>query len=320
MTELVVRAVPVDRVGALAARFVESRRSQNTRRKYAEHLDTWLVWCRASGVDPLEARHAHVLAWLVFREQQGDSDSTRATRLAAVSSWYRYLLRERVVPHNPADLHPEERPKFNPRHTPALSPNQAERLLQAADAHTFRTSALVALMLFTGARIGELLGADVADIGQDAGHPVLRIMGKGRKRRDLPLIPAVYVRLRRYLDSRDDMTLLPALPGQVSAGSPPLLATSRGRRVDPKQARRLLMLCAERAGLEPEVIAALTLHSTRATYATSSLAAGIPLRDVQYALGHEDPRTTEGYDRSSLSRDRHPSYLLAQIIRTDEIV
>ncbi len=313
--ERVVAISHEQRIAGLAAMFIRGRRSENTRAMYTRHLQTWTEWCAQNLVDALDARHAHISLWLSHRQQAGDSDSTQAARLSAVSSWYRWLAREEVVTHNPTTLLPEERPKANPQRTPALSSAQAEKLLVAADADGYRSSALIALMLYTGARIGELLSANVSSIAQESGVPVLRIVGKGRKRRNLPLIPAVYVRLERYLGSRPHPAdLAPALPGQVSAGSPPLFTTSTGKRLMPTQVRNTLLGCARRAGLEPEVIAVLRPHSTRATYATSNLAAGTPLRDVQYALGHSDPRTTEGYDRSNLQLDRHPSTRLASVI------
>jgi integrase/recombinase XerD len=304
-----------DRIGALAAMFIQGRRAENTRAMYTTHLKTWIDWCAQNNVDPLSARHAHVALWLSYRSEAGDSESTRAARLSAVSSWYRWMLREEVVDRNPTTLLPEERPKPNPAHTPALSSAQAEKLLAAADSDGARSSALIALMLFTGARIGELLSADVSSIVQESGVPVLRIIGKGRKRRDLPIIPAVYLRLQHYLASRPHpASLLPAIAGQAGR-SQPLFITSTGRRLMPTQVRHTLLLCARKAGLDPEVISVLRPHSTRATYATSNLAAGTPLRDVQYALGHSDPRTTEGYDRSSLQLDTHPSTRLAAVIR-----
>lgn len=319
MSNSVERAAAISheqRIAGLAAMFIRGRRSENTRAMYTRHLQTWTEWCAQNLVDVLDARHAHISLWLSHRQQAGDSESTQAARLSAVSSWYRWLAREEVVSHNPTTLLPEERPKANPQRTPALSSAQAEKLLVAADADGHRSSALIALMLYTGARIGELLSADVSSIAQESGVPVLRIIGKGRKRRDLPLIPAVYVRLERYLASRPYPTdLAPALLGQVRAGSQPLFTTSTGKRLMPNQVRNTLLGCARRAGLEPEVIAVLRPHSTRATYATSNLAAGTPLRDVQYALGHSDPRTTEGYDRSNLQLDRHPSTRLASVIK-----
>ncbi|WP_020524272.1 tyrosine-type recombinase/integrase [Catelliglobosispora koreensis] len=309
------------RIAGLAQVFIQGRRSPHTRRAYEQHLGTWIDWCAGNGVDLLEARHAHVSLWLAFLQEAGASDSTRAARLSAISSWYRWMQREGVVTRNPATLLPEERPRPNPEHTPALSAKQAELLLAAADADGHRSSALIALMLYTGARIGELLPAQISDIIQEAGVPVLRIVGKGRKRRSLPVIPAVYQRLDRYLRSRPHAAdLLPTLPGHVNARSQPLFVTSTGKPLDPKQVRRILLRCAKRAGLEPEVVAQLTPHSTRATYATSNLAAGTPLRDVQYALGHEDPRTTEGYDRSDLQLDRHPSSRLAAVIRPPTVI
>jgi site-specific recombinase XerD len=263
----------------------------------------------------LQARHAQVSLWLAYREREGDAGSTRSVRLSAVSSWYRWLIREGVTDRNPGTLLPEERPVADPVRTPALSPKQAEALLVAADEDGSLSSALIAIMLYTGARIGELLGAQTGSIGQEAGTPVLRIVGKGRKRRLLPLIPAVYARLERYLARRPGADLLPALAGQPgSRGSQPLFSTSTGQPLQPTQVRRILLRCARNAGLPLEVIAMLTPHSSRATFATTNLANGVPLRDVQYALGHGDPRTTEGYDRSALSLDTHPSARLATVI------
>lgn len=318
MTALVAVKVAADRVSSLIAIFIEGRRSAQTKRAYANHLETWVSWCASNGVDPLAARHAQVSLWLAWREREGDSGSTRSARLSAVSSWYRWLIREEVTEKNPASLLPQERPVADPVHTPALSPQQAEKLLLAADADGLVASALIATMLYTGARIGELLGTKLAGIGQEAGQPVLRIVGKGRKRRMLPLIPAVYSRLDRYLVhrwmNRPDAERVLALPGEVAAASSPLFATGTGRGMQPTQVRRILLRCARKAGLEPEVIAMLTPHSSRATFATTSLASGVPLRDVQYALGHGDPRTTEGYDRSQLALDRHPATRLATVI------
>lgn len=318
MTSELVRIVGIgqeERIAGLAAMFVQGRRSPNTRRKYTEHLRTWINWCAANRVDLLDARHAHVSLWLADRQQMGDSESTRAARLSAVSSWYRWMQREEVVARNPATLLPEERPKPNPARTPAMSARQAELLLAAADADGSRSSALIALMLYTGARIGELLSTNISDIVQESGIPVLRIIGKGRKRRSLPIIPAVYIRLEHYLAGRRHTAPLPALLDQVGVRAQPIFATATGQRLKPTQVRRILLRCARNAGLDPEVIAVLRPHSTRATYATSNLIAGTPLRDVQYALGHEDPRTTEGYDRSDLQLDRHPSTRLAAVIK-----
>ncbi|WP_432050292.1 tyrosine-type recombinase/integrase [Verrucosispora sp. NA02020] len=315
MTDLVpVQRDQADHIGRLVAAFLGSRRSKLTADTYRRDLTNWLTWCHANAVDPLDAWPAHIQLWLAHHAQRGEAGTSRARRLGAVSSWYGWLIRHQAAPRNPARLEREERPVRAPRKAPALSDAQTGAMLAAADADSPRAAAIVYLLLFTGMRVGELLGATTADLGETRGHSVLHIQGKGGKARSASLVPPVMMRLHAYLAQRPDVAgaaLVPA--GQAGAGSPrPLVATANGNRLDRKEVRRLLRRLARKAGL-PEVLAdRISPHSARATYATASLDAGVPVRDVQYALGHASPVTTEGYDRSQLSPDRSPAYLLMQ--------
>lgn len=314
MTDLVpVQRDQADHIGRLVAAFLGSRRSKLTAEAYARDLKSWLGWCATAGVDPLDAWPAHVQLWLThLANDRGEAGGTRARRLGAVSSWYSWLIRHQAAPRNPALLEKDERPVRAPRKAPALSDQQTAALLAAADADSRRAAAIVYLLLYTGMRVGELLGATTADLGEDRGHSVLYIRGKGGKARVASLVPPVMLRLHAYLAERPDIAgtaLVPA--GQAGAGGPrPLVATARGNPLDRKEVRRLLRRLARKAGL-PEVLAdRISPHSTRATFVTSALDAGVPVRDVQHAAGHASPVTTEGYDRSKLSPDRSPAYKL----------
>jgi integrase len=77
----------------------------------------------------------------------------------------------------------------------------------------------------------------------------------------------------------------------------------------------MLRRLARATGLPEAVVAAMTPHTTRATYITAALDAGAPVRDVQYAVGHASPVTTEGYDRSALNPDRDPAYRLLGVLQ-----
>ncbi|TCB97567.1 integrase [Micromonospora zingiberis] len=316
MTDLVpVQRDQADHIGRLVAAFLDGRRSRLTAEAYARDLKSWLTWCATNTVDPLDAWPAHVQMWLThLTNDRGEAGNTRARRLGAVSSWYGWLIRHQAAPRNPALLEREERPVRAPRKAPALSDQQTAALLAAADLDSRRAAAIVHLLLYTGIRVGELLGATTADLGEDRGHSVLHVRGKGGKARVASLVPPVMLRLHAYLAERPDVAgteLVPA--GQAGAGGPrPLIATTRGNPLDRKEIRRLLRRLAKAAGL-PEVLAEqIRPHSTRATYATAALDAGVPVRDVQYAMGHASPVTTEGYDRSTLSPDRSPAYRLMQ--------
>ncbi len=307
--------VPVNPIGEderparLAEAFIVTRKSAHTRAAYASDIiGSWLRWCRVAKVAPLAARHADVQRWLSWRRELGDAESTLARRLAAVSSWYRWLLREEQVAKNPADLHQEERPRASRDHlgSIALTDRQLDAMLAAADADGPRTSAIVALLANSGIRVGELIAANVEDIKEHQGHLVLVVMGKGARQRNVPVPPSVYVKIDAYLVSRGDCSRLPDRKGY--SGAAPLVMTSTGRRMSRLQVRRDLKRVARAAGLSESLVAQISPHVTRHSYATSLIEDGEPIREVQRALGHASTATTERYDHSALALDRHPTY------------
>lgn len=316
MTDLVpAQQTPPDPVAALVDTFLAGVANAGTRDVYRRDLRHWLVWCTAAGVRPLEAWPSDVERWQAAQESAGDSGSSRHRRLGALSSWYAWLVDHRAVERNPARLRRGVRPKPNPRKRPALSDTQASALLDVADDDSPRAAAIVSVLLFTGVRVGELIAADVPDVGFDAGHPVLHVRhGKGGKGRTVVLVPPAYARLDAYLTGRPDLRPRAELVHVDAAGagrqSAPLIATAAGNRIDRKEVRRLLKRLARQAELPQVLVDELSPHSTRATYATTALDEGVPVRDVQYAMGHASPLTTEGYDRQQLTADRAPGYRL----------
>jgi len=171
---------------------------------------------------------------------------------------------------------------------------QFEAMLTAAresgNRHDF---ALVAVLGLLGLRIFEATGAVIGDLGEEHGHRVLRVCGKGGEVVLVPLPPAV----GRALDR--------AIADQASG---PILLNSRGTRMDRHAATRRLRHLAQHAGVRitrphPDML--------RHTFATTMLDAGVDLRDVQIAARHADPRTTMRYDRARKNPGRHPSYILA---------
>jgi integrase/recombinase XerD len=144
-----------------------------------------------------------------------------------------------------------------------------------------------------GLRIFETVGADIDDLGEEHGHRVLRVRGKGSKVVLVPLPPAV----SRAVDQA---------AGGRSTG--PLLLNRRGVRMDRHAATRRLRHLAAVAGIRRP---RMHPHMLRHTFVTTMLDAGVDLRDVQIAARHADPRTTMRYDRARKNLDRHPNYILA---------
>jgi site-specific recombinase XerD len=307
-----------DELGRLLREWLIGYGSPNTRDAYRRDLGHWLAFLAASGVDPLtEARRVHTHAWLRAQEAQGVATATRARRLAAVSAFYTWLIAEDHTERaNPAAIDTKRKPKVNP-HRPAtsgLSREQAAALLAAADAddgpQAQRTAVIVAILLYTGIRVGELVGADVDQLGHDRGHRVLRFTAKGDQAHLVVLPPPVSRRLDAYLAARTDLAgdRLPVPVGSAGARPRrPLVVTVSGGRLDRGAVWRLLRRLATTA----RIPVTMSPHVLRHTCATLARDAGARMEDIQDQLGHADPRTTRRYDHGGARLDRAPSYTLA---------
>jgi len=152
---------------------------------------------------------------------------------------------------------------------------------------------VIALLGLLGLRIFEACGANIGDLGEEHGHRILRVRGKGGKVVLVPLPPAVARAIDRAVDDRD-------------AG--PILRNTLGARMDQHAATRRLKRLAATAGIQ---MPRMHPHMLRHTFVTTILDAGVSLRDVQIAARHADPRTTMRYDRARKNLDRHPNYILA---------
>jgi integrase/recombinase XerD len=154
------------------------------------------------------------------------------------------------------------------------------------------------LLAYNGLRVDEALSRDVEHLGHQLGHRVLRISRKGGRDAMEPLSPPV----ERTLDSY--------LAGRTTG---PLFLNDSGRRMYEAQAWRLVRRLARTAGLKSA--GQLSPHSLRHTFATSLDDAGVPLQDIQDAMGHADPRTTRRYMATHQHLDRHATYAFAAWLR-----
>lgn len=273
----------------------------HTQRGYFTDLTRWLTWCNDRGLDPLHARPADVGE---YRTALGEdaAPSTVARRMSAVSSWYRHLVANGAAAVNP--VAGAKRPKVSRDEstTAGLTFDEAGKLLDAADGVTtrtgLRTRALLRMLAETGLRIGEALQLDVESLSHNQGYRTVRYVGKGGKQRERPLDGHTVEAIDAYLDDRQ-------MRGFPRTG--PLFATERADgtlgRLDEPAAFRLIRRMALAAGLKNA--ARLSPHSLRHAFATMALEEGVPLHDLQDAMGHADPRTTQRYNRgrSRLARD-----------------
>ena len=283
-----------DFVLRLAAEAYLGRYAGMSRVHSQSDLRLYFAWCTDQDISPLAIRRPQVeryVRWM--QEVRRFKPSTVSRRMAVVTGFYRICVIDAVLEHPPADyvrrpLVPAESP------TLGLSHLQFEALLCAArESDNPNDFALVAMLGLLGLRILEACGSDIADIGEEHGHRVLRVVGKGTKIVLVPLPPAVGRAIDRAIGDR-------------LAGS--ILLNRRGRRMDRHCATRRLRRLAEKSVVR---LPRMHPHMLRHTFVTTMLDAGVDLRDVQIAARHADPRTTMRYDRARKNLDRHPNYILA---------
>jgi integrase/recombinase XerD len=202
---------------------------------------------------------------------------------------YRYAVEEELLDHSPA-AH-VRRPRLDyESHATALDPNEVGALLVAAGLGAAAEHALISLLALNGLRVSEAIGADIEHLGLERGHRTLVITRKGGKVVTIPLAP----RTARAID---------LAIGERTSG--PLFIAADGKRLDRHGAARIVRRVTRRAGVSKQV----SPHTLRHAFITAAPDAGVPLRDVQEAASHADPRTTMRYDRARTSLDRQATYI-----------
>lgn len=288
-------------------RFLEGERnaSRETIRNYQSdlrQLSSFLHKKAGRGSSSMRADHVtadDIRAYLHWLDRAGDKASSLARKLAAIRSFYRFLLRDDATRNNPAqDIRSPKLPKPLPR---VLTKDDAGSLMEFPDDRSplsLRDRALLETLYSTGARVSEAVGLNLGDLDQADG--VVRLRGKGRKERIVPIGEVAIAAIRRYRDS---------LPGTADRGglSAPLFVNHRGGRLTTRSVARIVARYSGRLSG-----GAVSPHALRHSYATHLLDEGADLRSIQEMLGHASLRTTQKYthvasDRLAAVYDRaHP--------------
>src|SRR4051812_9849153 len=275
------------------AGFLVGYRGQ-TRDAYGLDLRQFLAFCHEHGLEVLKVRRADIEIYARTLEARGRARATVARRLSTVSGFFRYAEDEGLIDHSPA-VH-VRRPRLDyESHAVALDRNELGALLVAAGLGSGQEHALISLLALNGLRISEALGADIDQLGLARGHRILTIVRKGGKIVTIPLAP----RTGRTVD----LAVGERLDGPIFLGTD-------GQRLERHAAGRIVRRVARRAGIAKPV----GPHTLRHAFITAALDAGVPLRDVQEAASHADPRTTMRYDRARVSLDRHATYIVSTFI------
>ena len=269
-----------------------------TREAYALDLRQFTTWCRQRQLRLFAVRRADIELFARDLETAGRARATITRRLSTIAGLYRYAVEEDLLDHSPA-VH-VRRPRIDyESHATGLDRNEVGALLVAAGLGAPAEHALLSLLALNGLRVSEAIGADVEALGTERGHrtraPDPGDHPQGRQEGRHPARPT-----HRPGDRPDHRRTMRRTdlhhPGRAAA------RPARGRAGCPPGRPPC------RAGQEDR-----PAHAPARLY-HRSFDAGVPLRDVQEAASHADPRTTMRYDRARVSLDRHATYIVAAYI------
>lgn len=285
---------------ALAAASYLARYSGKTLESYRISLRMLFRWCAEYGLDPLEAKRVHLELYVRYLEQDRKCiPRSVAHHLTPIFGYYRFAQVDGYVVQNPTALLRRPRVFIDESRQLALDKDEFRRLLDAARASSPTDLALVALMGLLGLRVSEAMDALIEDLGTVVrGRPTLRIVGKGGKPATIPLPDAVDAILRDAVGTRTH--------------GPILLRRARGSLPERPWSHHAATLALRRLCRVAGIDKRISPHSLRHTFVTLGLDAGIPLRDMQVAARHSDPRITARYDRGRTDFDSHANHRIAQ--------
>jgi site-specific recombinase XerD len=283
-----------DRAGIRFIEFFASNiRNVHTRRAYGRAVTDFLAWCASAGVASIaDVQPLHVATWIEGQTREVSAPTVKQ-RLAALRHLFDWLVIGQVVPVNPAASVRGPRHVVRSGKTPVLEPAEARALLDSIDVSTpagLRDRALIALMVYSFARVGAAIGMKVEDVFVQRRRLWVRLHEKGGKRHEMPCHHNLEEYLAAYLDGcslRDDpkgplFRTIPNRGGQLTRTPLPQ-----------SNAHAMIRRRALAAGIETKV----GNHSFRATGITAYLKNGGTLEKAATMANHASTRTTQLYDR-----------------------
>jgi integrase/recombinase XerC len=271
----------------------EKMRSPETCRAYRADLDDFQRF--VAGVDPGALSDISRIDAMLIREFLADrfvhlTKESLARKVACIRSFFKFLLREEIVQNNPAAaIRPPKRSRPLPR---ALSVDDMDRFFRRNPGMSKRDAAIFELLYSSGLRVGELTSLKLQDIDLENGW--VRVMGKGRKERYVPVGSRATAAVEEYLSVR----MAGRAGGSIGTYTDKLFLNARGGPLSSRSIRRILKTRLLDAGLSLDA----SPHSFRHSFATHMLHGGADLRSIQEMMGHSSLSTTQRYTKVDLAK------------------
>jgi site-specific recombinase XerD len=276
--------------------FTANIRNPNTRKAYAKAAGDFAIWCEARGLDHLrDVQPVHVAAYIEELQQRIAAPSVKL-QLAAIRMLFDWLVIGQIVHTNPASVVRGPKHVVKKGKTPVLSAEETRALLDAIDTSRLvglRDRALVALLVYTFARVGAAVKMRGQDIYTQGRRTWVRLHEKGGKRHEMPCHHKLEAFLEEYI----------AAAGMADDPKGWLFRTTEGqsgiltdRPMSQTDVYRMIRRRADDAGIKTKI----GCHTFRATGITEYLRNGGKLEVAQQMANHESARTTGLYDRRAM--------------------
>jgi integrase/recombinase XerD len=270
---------------------VERGLARNTLEAYGRDLRAYVQFLSEHKLSSfLETSKETVRAYLEQLYRLGRATSTISRNLAAIKSFYQFMVREGYLPHDPTEH--LQSPKVEKRLPHVLTLAEVESLLNQPklnDPASLRDKAMLEVLYATGIRVSELVSLNTNDVNLEAGY--LRCLGKGSKERIVPLGSVAIRALEQYIQTA-------RLQLGKAAHEDALFVNQHGRRLTRQGFWKIIKRYAKEAKIDENI----TPHTLRHSFATHLLENGADLRSVQEMLGHADISTTQIYTHVTRNR------------------
>ncbi len=271
--------------------------SLNTLDAYSRDLRKFFSFLKAADPDEkypdievIRAEEIRKFIGGLFRAKQ--KRSTIGRKLAAIKSFFKYLVKRDILKKNPADL--VSSPKMENRLPTTITVDEAFSLVEAPKSDKpleKRNRAILEVFYSTGIRVGELVGLDLDSVDFESG--VIKVLGKGGKERISLLGSKAIAALKDYLTIGRECLI----NNDTSSGKA-LFLNARGGRLSPRSIERVVDRYVKIAGVNKKI----SPHSLRHSFATHMLDSGADLRSIQEFLGHASLSTTQKYTHVSVDK------------------
>ena len=255
----------------------------NTLDAYLRDVQKLLIYLKDEQKDPQEVTIDDLEHFSASLHDLGIAPSSQARILCGVRSFYRFLLLDGWIDNDPAEL--LEAPKQGEHLPEFLSTDEVDRLEAAIDltkAEGHRNRAIIEVLFSCGLRVSELVNLPMSNLYLDEGY--IRVSGKGRKERLVPISPRAIKELYLWFDDRCHMKIKPGNEDYVFLN-----------RCGARLTRTMILIMIKRTAEEAGIQKTISPHTLRHSFATALLEGGADLRAIQAMLGHESIGTTEIY-------------------------